>query len=98
MNRVADIYLCMHHYNNPQECPQTHRVYDDMLYPYVLQQVRLFAKGMKRRKINSVISAYADIAELTPQILQDVIERIEIDHVTRKSRPGKVIHIYWRLK
>ena len=98
MNRDADIYLCMHHYNNPQECPLTHRVYDDMLYPYVLQQVRLFAKGMKRRKINSVISAYADIAELTPQILQDVIERIEIDHVTRKSRPGKVIHIYWRLK
>lgn len=98
LNREADIYLCMHHYINPTECPQTHRVYHDMLYPYVLQQVRLFAKGMKRRKINSSISNYAEITELTPEILQDVIDRIEIDHVTHKSRPGKVIHIYWRLK
>ena len=28
----------------------------------------------------------------------DVIERIEIGHITKKSKPGKVIRIYWKLK
>ena len=88
----------MHHYNNPEECPKTHQVYHDMLYPYVLQQIQAFAKGMKRRKINSAIKDYADITELTPEILDDVIERIEIGHVSYKSKPGKVIQIYWKLK
>lgn len=67
LSREADIYLCMRHYNNPAECPKTHRV-------------------------------YASITELTPEILDDVIERIEIGHVTAKSKPGKVIQIYWKLK
>ena len=98
LDRTADIYLCMHHYNNPEECPKTHRVYHDMLYPYVLQQIQTFAKGMKRRKINSAIKDYADITELTPEILDDVIERIEIGHVNYRSKPGKVIQIYWKLK
>ena len=53
---------------------------------------------MKRRKINSTIKDYADITELTPEILNDVIERIEIGHVTYHSKPGKVIQIYWKLK
>ena len=98
LDRTADIYLCMHHYNNPEECPKTHRVYHDMLYPYVLQQIQSFAKGMKRRKINSTIKDYANITDLTPDILDDVIERIEIGHVTYRSKPGKVIQIYWKLK
>ena len=38
------------------------------------------------------------IQELTPDILDDVIERIEIGHVTKKSKPGNVIQIYWKLK
>ena len=94
----ADIYLCMHHYHRPDVCPQTHRVYHDMLYPYVLQQIRAFAGSMKRRKVNSPISKYASIEELTPEILADVIERIEIGHVSRKAKPGSVIHIYWKLQ
>ena len=69
-----------------------------MLYPYVLQQIRIFAKTMKRRKINSAIKDYANIQELTPEVLYDVIERIEIGHMSRKSRPGNVIQIYWKLK
>lgn len=97
-DRVADIYLCTHHYKRPDECPRTHRVYHDMLYPYVLSQVRAFARSMKRRKVNSPISQYADIQELTPEILKEVIERIEISHVGRKSKPGSVIRIYWRLR
>ena len=69
-----------------------------MLYPYVLQQIQIFARSMKRRKVNSKISEYATIGELTPEILDDVIERIEIGHLTSKSKPGNVIRIYWKLK
>ena len=96
--READIYLCMYHYQHPEICPQTHRIYHEMLYPYVLQQVQAFAKSMKRRKVNSPISQYASIEELTPEILNEVIERIEIGHVRKKSKPGSVIQIYWKLK
>ena len=96
--RVADMYLCMYHYSHPEVCPKTHRVYHDMLYPYVLQQVTAFAKSMKRRKVNSSIKDYADIQELTPKILDDTIERIEISHVRYNSKPGSVIHIYWKLR
>ena len=94
----TDIYLCMHHYHRPDECPKTHRIYHDMLYPYVLQQVRSFAASMKRRKVNSHLANYADIEKLTPEILENVIERIEISHVSRKAKPGNVIHIYWKLQ
>ena len=90
--------LCMHHYARPDICPKTHRIYHDMLHPYVLQQVQSFAKSMKRRKVNSRISEYTDILELTPEVLDAVIERIEIGHVTNKSKPGNVIHIYWKLQ
>lgn len=95
--READIYLCMYHYAHPEVCPKTHRIYHDMLYPYVLQQVQAFAKSMKRRKVNSKISEYANIQELTPEVLDTVIERIEIGHVKYKSKPGNVIRIYWKL-
>ena len=95
--READMYLCMYHYNHPEVCPKTHRIYHDMLYTYVLQQVQIFAKSMKRRKVNSIISEYATIEELTPEVLDAVIERIEIGHVKYKSKPGNVIRIYWKL-
>lgn len=94
----TDMYLCMYHYSHPEICPKTHRVYHDMLYPYVLQQVQAFARSMKRRKVNSPIKAYAEIDELTPEVLDSVIERIEVSHVNYKSRPGNVIHIYWKLQ
>ena len=97
-DRVADIYLCMYHYSHPEICPKTHRVYNDMLYPYVLQQVIAFAKSMKRRKVNTAIKDYANIQELTPKVLDDTIERIEISHVRYNSKPGSVIHIYWKLR
>lgn len=79
--READIYLCMNHYRKPEDCPKTHRIYHEMLYSYVLEQIQSFAKSMRRRKINSAIADYAVIRELTPEILNDVIERIEIGHV-----------------
>ena len=92
------MYLCMYHYQHPEICPKTHRIYHNVLYPYVLQQVRAFAASMKRRKVNSPISKYASVEELTPQVLADVIERIEVSHVSRKAKPGSVIHIYWKLR
>ena len=76
--KETDIYLCMYHYAHPEVCPKTHRIYHEMLYPYVLQQVQAFAKSMKRRKINSKISEFSTIQELTPEVLDAVIERIEI--------------------
>lgn len=97
LERTTDMYLCMHHYKRPDVCPQTHRVYHDMLYDYVLQQIRQFAKSMKNRKVNAPIAKYSTLTELTPEVLNDVIERIEIGHVTNKSKPGKVIQIYWKL-
>ena len=98
LSGTVDMYLCMHHYHRPDECPKTHRIYHGMLYPYVLQQVRSFAASMKRRKVNSRLANYADIEELTPEILENVIERIEISHVSRKAKPGSVIQIYWKLQ
>ena len=98
LSGTVDMYLCMHHYHRPDVCPQTHRIYHDMLYPYVLQQVRSFATSMKRRKVNSHLANYADIEELTPEILDNVIEKIEISHVGSKAKPRSVIHIYWKLQ
>ena len=95
-DREADIYFCMYHFHHPDVCPKTHRVYHEMLYQYVLQQIRSFAQTMKRRKINTSLKNMANIEEITPEILDQVIERIEISHVTSKSKPGSVIHIYWK--
>ena len=36
--------------------------------------------------------------KLIPEILDDAIERIEIGYITYRSKPGKVIQIYWKLK
>ena len=94
----TEIYLCMHHYHRPDICPHTHRVYHDMLYPYVLQQIRQFASSMKKRRVNSQISEFATLEELTPEVLNAVIERIEIGHIKHNSSPGRVIHIRWKLK
>ena len=63
-----------------------------------IKQVQAFAKTMKRRKVNSKISEFASIQELTPEVLDTVIDRIEIGHVKYKSKPGNVTRIYWKLK
>lgn len=95
---TTDMYLCMYHYNRPDVCPQTHRIYHEMLYDYVLQQIRSFAKSMKSKKINAPIAEYTTIEELTPEILDNVIERIEVGHLTSKSKPSKVVTIYWKFQ
>ena len=88
---------CMHHHYHPEACPKTHAIYHSMLYPYVLLQVKAFAKSMRRRRIQSSLTELGEISELTPVILKRVIERIEVGHVSRKSTPAKVVRIYWKL-
>ena len=95
-DREVDIYLCTHHNRRPDECPKTHIIYHEVLYPYVLEQIRALARSMKRRRINSPICRYADIQELTPVILREVMNRITVGHVQHKAKPAKVIQIQWR--
>ena len=96
-DREVDIYLCTHHNRRPDECPKTHIIYHEVLYPYILEQIRALARSMKRRKVNSPICRYADIQELTPEILSELVERILVAHVQHKAKTAKVIEIYWRL-
>ncbi len=67
-----------------------------MLSDYVLKQIVALAKSIKKRKPNSNIAKYINVAELTPEILNDVIAKIEISHVSRNSKPSNVIHIDWK--
>lgn len=97
VDREADVYICMYHYYHPGVCHKTHQVYHEVLCSYILQQIQYMARSMKRRKINSVIRKYATIDEITLQVIDETIERIEVSHVTKKSKPGNVIHIYWKL-
>ena len=96
MDREVDIYLCTHHNRRPDECPQTHIIYHEVLYPYVLDQISALARSMRRRKVNSPICQYADIQELTPEILREVVDQIMIKHVQRNAKPTKVIRLYWQ--
>ena len=95
-NREADIYLCCHHNLRPDECPRTHIIYHEVLYPYVLDQLRALARSMRRRKINSPICQFADIQELTPEILNEVVDQIVVGHVKHKQKPIKAIQVHWR--
>lgn len=94
----VDIYLCMYHYSHPEICPKTHQVYHETLYFYILNQIHNLARSMKRRNINSLIKEYATIDELTMPVISNIIERIEVGHVTRKSKPKDTIHIQWKMK
>lgn len=96
-HKEDDVYRCMKHIYNPEECPKTHAIYHEELYAYILAQIKGAARSMKRRKINSPIAAFAEIEELTPEVLNSVIERIEVGHLTRKSRLSSVVEIQWKL-
>lgn len=95
-DREVDIYLCTHHNRRPDECPKTHTIYHEVLYPYVLEQIRALARSMKRRKVNSPICQYADIQALTPEILISVVQRLEIGHLENNPRRKQRITTSWR--
>ena len=44
-----------------------------------------------------MLSQYADIQELTPEILKAVVERIEVGHVGYRTKQGNAIQIFWKL-
>ena len=96
-DREVDIYLCAHHNRRPDECPKTHIIYHEVLYPYVLEQIRALARSMRRRKVNSPICRYVDIEELTSELLHGIVKQIKIGHLSHKSRLEKVIRIHWVL-
>ena len=96
-DREVDIYLCTHHNRRPDECPKTHIIYHEVLYPYVLEQIRALARSMKQRKVNSPICQYSEIKELTRDVLGEVVTRIVVKHVIHKSNPRKFIQIHWKL-
>ena len=96
-DREVDIYICTHHNRHPDECPNTHIIYHEVLYPYVVEQIRALARSMKRRRVNSQICPYADIQELEPTILREVVAKIEVGHLKRKCEIKKHIGITWRL-
>lgn len=97
-DKDAVIYICMHHYRRPDECPQTHQVYHDCLYSYVLEQIQSVARSMKKKKINSTMKDYTIIRVLSENIINEVIERIEIKHISRKTNVNKSIRISWKFK
>lgn len=97
-DRETDVYVCMYHYSRPDICPKTHQVYHEILYMYILKQIQQFAKSMKRRKVNSSIRAYTSVEKITVPIIDEIIDRIEVGHITQNSKLGNVIHIKWKLK
>ena len=97
-DREIDIYLCTHHNRRPDECPETHSIYHEVLYPYVLKQIQDLARSMKRRKTDSVFCKYVDIQELTPKTMNELIKRIEVGHMSRSSKLARAVHLYWKLR
>lgn len=96
VDREVDVYVCMYHYRHPDVCSQTHQVYHDTLCSYILQQIQYFARSIKRKKVNLLIKDYAMLEVLSAKVISDVIDRIEIGNITRKSKLKNVIHIYWK--
>lgn len=93
-----DCYRCTYHFTHPEKCKQTHIIYHQALKEYVLGEIQALAKAMRRRKIQSPIANYSNLNELTPEILNSVIKRIEIDHISSKSKLKNVVKIYWKLE
>ena len=96
-DRDVDIYLCTHHNRRPEECPKTHIIYHEVLYPYVLEQIRALARSMKRRKVKSPICRYVNIQELSPEVLRTVISRINICDTKQQNKRKKGIYISWNI-
>ena len=64
----------------------------------MLSEIQALAKAMKRRNVQSDIVEYSNIDKLTPEILNTIIKRIEIGHVSRKSKIKNIVKIYWKLE
>ena len=95
--REEDLYRCMRHYYVPDECPKTHAIYRDALSDFVLSQIQALAKSMKRRKVSSPIVHYVASKELTAEMLQEVVARIEIGHIGYHTQMNRAVKIVWKL-
>ena len=92
-----DLYRCMKHIYRPDICPETHTVYQQKLYDYVLSELRALAKSLKRRKVQSSITEFAAVTELTPAVLNAVTDRIEVGHFSGKTLIKDAVSIKWKL-
>lgn len=92
-----DLYRCMKHMQRPDICLETHAIYQKKLYSFVLSELRSLAKSLKRKRLHSTITEYSAITELTPTILNTVVDRIEIGHMDRKKPMRGVAVIRWKL-
>ena len=92
-----DLYRCMKHVCRPDICPETHAIYHKKLYDFVLSELKSLAKSLKRKRIQSGITEYSAITELTPAVLNAVIDRIEIGHMDRKTPIRDEVVIRWKL-
>ena len=97
-DREVDIYLCTHHNRRPDECPKAHIIYHEVLYLYVLEQIRALARSMKRRKVNTQICRFTDIQDVTQEVLHEVVDRIEIGNSLRRKENKRNVRIVWRLR
>lgn len=98
VGREDDLYRCMQHYYHPEVCPETHAIYHSELYPYILKKVRMFIKmNFKQKKQEGVIQCKR-ISVLTPEIMNQVINRIEIDHISDRVKSKNTIQIYWKAR
>ena len=95
--REEDLYRCMRHYTVPEECPKTHAIYHNALSIFVLDQIHALAKSMKRRKVNSPIVKFLAAKELTAEMLQEVVERIEVGHIGYRTQLSRAVNIVWKL-
>ena len=87
----------MRHFTVPEECPKTHAIYHNALSEFVLDQIHALAKSMKRRKVASPIVKYLQAEALTAEMLQEVIERIEVGHIGRRTQLSRAVSIVWKL-
>ena len=94
--REEDLYRCVYHYYHPQVCTQTHAIFHAQLYAYVLKQIRALAKSMKCRKVDAPIVQYVDAADLNESMLHEVIERIEVGHMGRRTQISSAVKIVWK--
>ena len=95
--REEDLYRCMRHYYFPAECPKTHAIYHNALSEFVLDQIHALAKSMKRRKVASPIVKYLNAETLTTEMLREIIERIEVGHIGRRTQLSRAVSIVWKL-
>ena len=92
-----DCYRCTYHFKHPEICKHTHSIYHQVLCDHVLSELHALARAMKQRKVQTELSKYEDLKELTAEVLNSAIKRIEVGHISRKTKIKNAVIIHWKL-